>query len=96
VPALLFAAAEFIQLVSTEANELATNEHKSTITPEYVMRALVQLGFEEWADDVKHSHEQFKTEAKREWQSWQLYAGSSGLEGDQACCCDAQRLAVVC
>jgi hypothetical protein len=27
------AAAEFIQLLSTEANELATKHHKSTITP---------------------------------------------------------------
>jgi hypothetical protein len=59
-------AAEFIQLVSTEANELAMREHKSTITPEFVVRALQQLGFEEWADDVKRSHELFKAEAKRE------------------------------
>jgi ribonucleotide monophosphatase NagD (HAD superfamily) len=64
--------AEFIQLLSSEANELAMGDNKSTITPEHVVRALQQLGFEEWADDVKHSHEQFKAEAKRERRCWLL------------------------
>jgi hypothetical protein len=64
---VLYHPAEFIQLLSSEANELAMGDNKSTITPEHVVRALQQLGFEEWADDVKHSHEQFKAEAKREW-----------------------------
>ncbi|KAF6259690.1 histone-fold-containing protein [Scenedesmus sp. NREL 46B-D3] len=62
---LMDCCTEFIQLLSSEANELAMAEQKSTITPEYVTRALQQLGFEEWADDVKHSHEQFKAEAKQ-------------------------------
>jgi hypothetical protein len=36
---------------------------------------LQQLGFEEWADDVKHSHEQFKAEAKHEgvWSLWRAW-----------------------
>jgi predicted ATP-dependent protease len=57
--------AEFIQLLSSEANELAMGDNKSTITPEHVVRALRQLGFDEWAEDVQQSYENFKTEAKR-------------------------------
>jgi hypothetical protein len=38
--AFAFALKEFIQLVSSEANEVATKEHKSTIVPEHVMKAL--------------------------------------------------------
>lgn len=33
---------------------------------EHVMRALQQLGFDEWAAEVKASHEEFKEEAKSE------------------------------
>uniref|UniRef100_A0A383W0H4 Transcription factor CBF/NF-Y/archaeal histone domain-containing protein n=1 Tax=Tetradesmus obliquus TaxID=3088 RepID=A0A383W0H4_TETOB len=62
---LMDCCTEFIQLLSSEANELAMGDNKSTITPEHVVRALTQLGFEEWADDVRSSHEQFKAEAKQ-------------------------------
>eukprot|EP00882_Tetradesmus_deserticola_P009821 GHRQ01010378.1.p2 GENE.GHRQ01010378.1~~GHRQ01010378.1.p2 ORF type:complete len:122 (+),score=61.79 GHRQ01010378.1:400-765(+) len=62
---LMDCCTEFIQLLSSEANELAMADQKSTITPEYVTRALQQLGFEEWAEQVKTSHEQFKAEAKQ-------------------------------
>ena len=34
---------------------------------EHVMRALQQLGFDEWAAEVKASHEEFKEEAKSEF-----------------------------
>lgn len=57
---------EFVQLLSSEANELATADNKSTITPEHVVRALQQLGFSDWADDVRAHNEHFKAEAKRE------------------------------
>lgn len=36
------------------------------ITPEHVIRALQQLGFGDWAADVREQHEHFKSEAKRE------------------------------
>jgi len=65
--------AEFIQLLSSEANELAMGDNKSTITPEHVVRALRQLGFDEWAEDVQQSYENFKTEAKREY-CWRISA----------------------
>ena len=37
---------EFIQLLSSEANEVATKEKKNTIQPEHVISALKELGFE--------------------------------------------------
>eukprot|EP00775_Hariotina_reticulata_P012429 gene12429-12565_t len=63
---LMDCCTEFIQLLSSEANELAMGDNKSTITPEHVVRALRQLGFDDWAEDVQQSYENFKTEAKRE------------------------------
>ncbi|KAF8065448.1 DNMT2 [Scenedesmus sp. PABB004] len=62
---LMDCCTEFIQLLSSEANDLATSESKSTITPEHVVRALGQLGFEDWAADVRRHHEQFKADAKQ-------------------------------
>jgi len=43
---LSFLWTEFIQLLSSEANEIATKEKKNTIQPEHVMSALKELGFE--------------------------------------------------
>eukprot|EP00879_Flechtneria_rotunda_P004684 GHRR01004947.1.p1 GENE.GHRR01004947.1~~GHRR01004947.1.p1 ORF type:complete len:182 (+),score=75.88 GHRR01004947.1:439-984(+) len=62
---LMDCCTEFIQLLSSESNELAMSEQKSTITPDHVVRALQQLGFDDWAEDVKTHHEQFKQEAKQ-------------------------------
>lgn len=70
------ACTEFVQLLSSEANELATADNKSMITPEHVIRALQQLGFGDWADDVREHHEHSKSEAKRE-----------GVRRAWRCCC---------
>jgi len=45
--------AEFVQLVSSEANDLSEKEKKTTITPEHVLAALEQLGFAEFQEDVR-------------------------------------------
>lgn len=63
-PAMSHFTAEFIQLLSSEANELASKDNKSTITPAHVERALNQLGFEEWAKDVKTYFEEYKRDQK--------------------------------
>ena len=55
---------EFIQLLSSEANDVATKEKKSTIQPEHVMTALRELGFSEFIEEVKLAWEQQKDEAK--------------------------------
>lgn len=59
--------AEFIQLVSSESNEVATKEVKNTISPEHVIRALEELGFSDFVDEVKVAWDQFKEESKREF-----------------------------
>eukprot|EP00878_Enallax_costatus_P004900 GHUV01005155.1.p1 GENE.GHUV01005155.1~~GHUV01005155.1.p1 ORF type:complete len:175 (+),score=62.13 GHUV01005155.1:429-953(+) len=61
---LMDCCTEFIQLLSSEANDLAGKDNKSTITPVHVERALDQLGFEEWARDVKQHHEEYKKDQK--------------------------------
>lgn len=45
--------AEFVQLVSSEANEVSDKEKKTTITPEHVLAALHQLGFSEFQEDLQ-------------------------------------------
>lgn len=82
---LMECCTEFIQLLSSESNELATKDHKSTITPEHVMRALQQLGFDEWAAEVKASHEEFKEEAKKapKFSSRKTKADLEGLTDEQ-------------
>ncbi len=59
-------AAEFVQLLSSEALEVATKEKKSTIQPEHVMAALTELGFSEFVEAVTQAWEQHKEEAKSE------------------------------
>jgi len=44
--------AEFVQLVSSEANDVSEKDKKTTITPEHVLSALEQLGFSEFQDDL--------------------------------------------
>ncbi|KAF5829419.1 histone-fold-containing protein [Dunaliella salina] len=55
---------EFIQLVSSEANEVSTREKKQTIGPEHVLKALKELDFEEFVGDVQSAWDQFKEESK--------------------------------
>ena len=43
---------EFIQLLSSEANEVATKEKRNMIQPEHVMSALRELGFSEFIPEV--------------------------------------------
>jgi down-regulator of transcription 1 len=41
---------EFVLSISSEANDISTKENKTTITPEHVLRALKQLGFDEFIE----------------------------------------------
>lgn len=58
------APTEFIQLVSSEANEVATREKRQTIGPEHVIKAMRELGFEEFVEGVNSAWEQFKEDSK--------------------------------
>ena len=50
--------AEFVQLLSSEANEIATKEKKNTITPEHLLKAIRDLGFTDFIEEVTATMEQ--------------------------------------
>ena len=62
----LSCCAEFIQLVTAEANQMVDSEKKQTMSPEHVLRAIQQLEFDNWQADLTSTISEFKTEAKGE------------------------------
>lgn len=54
--------AEFINLVSSESNDVCNKEDKRTIAPEHVLKALQVLGFGEYIEEVYAAYEQHKYE----------------------------------
>jgi len=64
VDMLIGCCTEFIQLISSEANEFATKEGKNTILPEHVIKALNELGFSEFVSEINLTWEQYKEDAK--------------------------------
>ena len=61
-----FSYAEFVQLLSSEANEIATKEKKNTITPEHLLKAITELGFTDFIEEVTATMELHKEESKGE------------------------------
>ncbi|KAJ6969455.1 protein Dr1 [Populus alba x Populus x berolinensis] len=53
---------EFINLVSSESNDVCSREDKRTIAPEHVLKALEVLGFGEYIEEVYAAYEQHKLE----------------------------------
>uniref|UniRef100_A0A0D3GZR8 Transcription factor CBF/NF-Y/archaeal histone domain-containing protein n=1 Tax=Oryza barthii TaxID=65489 RepID=A0A0D3GZR8_9ORYZ len=51
---------EFINLLSSESNEVCSREDKKTIAPEHVLRALQDLGFREYIEEVQAAYEHHK------------------------------------
>ncbi|KAK6276044.1 hypothetical protein POUND7_005753 [Theobroma cacao] len=54
--------AEFINLISSESNDVCNREDKRTIAPEHVLKALEVLGFGEYIEEVYAAYEQHKIE----------------------------------
>jgi len=52
--------AEFVQLLSSGANEVCEKESKKTITPEHVLKALMELGLGQFHDEVAEEYERHK------------------------------------
>jgi len=44
---------EFIHLISAQANEICEKDAKKTISPEHIVTALKELGFESYVDEVE-------------------------------------------
>jgi down-regulator of transcription 1 len=55
---------EFVQLLSSEANEICEKDAKKTITPEHVLRALKQLGFERYHKEVAEELDKIKLDER--------------------------------
>ncbi|KAG8903205.1 negative cofactor 2 transcription regulator complex subunit ncb2, partial [Tulasnella sp. 403] len=56
--------AEFIHLISSEANEICEKESKKTISPEHVVGALKVLGFEGYVEEVEEVLKDHKQQQK--------------------------------
>ncbi|KAI9875282.1 MAG: hypothetical protein M1830_008660 [Pleopsidium flavum] len=67
---LIECCVEFITLISSEANDIAEKEAKKTIACDHVEKALRELGFDEYVQevlDVASEHkEQLKTREKKQ------------------------------
>ncbi|XP_057466415.1 protein Dr1 homolog isoform X2 [Actinidia eriantha] len=59
---LIECCVEFINLISSESNEVCSKEEKKTIAPEHVLKALEVLGFGEYMEDVYAAYEQHRLE----------------------------------
>ncbi|KAJ4961523.1 hypothetical protein NE237_021433 [Protea cynaroides] len=53
---------EFINLISSESNEVCSREEKRTIAPEHVLKALEVLGFGAYIEEVYAAYEQHRLE----------------------------------
>jgi hypothetical protein len=67
---------EFVQLVSTQANEASAKDGKATITPEHVLSALDKAGFGDLVPEVRLAWEAFKDDAKQG--GWRGGGGAGG------------------
>jgi len=61
---LMECCVEFIQLLSTEANDIAEREAKKTIAGEHVVKALQDLGFPEFVGEVQALVQEHKEHLK--------------------------------
>lgn len=57
---LIDCCVEFITLVSSEANDIAEREAKKTIAAEHVVKALKDLGFEEYIEQIQEVAQEHK------------------------------------
>ncbi|KAJ8641920.1 hypothetical protein MRB53_018614 [Persea americana] len=62
VATYMFVLSEFINLISSESNEVCSREEKRTIAPEHVLKALEVLGFGDYIEEVYAAYEQHKLE----------------------------------
>lgn len=59
---LIDCCVEFIQMISTQANEIAEKEAKKTIACEHVTNALTELGFADYVPELLAVAKEFKTQ----------------------------------
>lgn len=62
---LLNCCSEFIHLLASEASEISEKQQKKVISAEHVVEALKTLGFQEYIEDVKAVHREYKEQASK-------------------------------
>lgn len=55
---------EFVNLISSEANEVCNKESKTTIHPDHVIKALTELQYTEFLPEVQEVWDKYKSEHK--------------------------------
>lgn len=55
---------EFVSLVSSEANDVSGREKRNTIHPDHVIKALQELGLQEFVEEVTAAWDVWKEESK--------------------------------
>ncbi|KAI9117682.1 hypothetical protein K1719_011848 [Acacia pycnantha] len=63
---LIECCVEFINLVSSESNEVCNREDRRTIAPEHVLKALQVLGFSDYIEEVYAAYEQHRLETMQD------------------------------
>jgi histone H3/H4 len=82
---LIECCVEFINLISSESNEVCNKEDKRTIAPEHVLKALQVLGFGEYVEEVYAAYEQHKYETMQDSQrSVKMNSGAEMTEEEAA------------
>ncbi|KAH7686166.1 Class 2 transcription repressor NC2 beta subunit (Dr1) protein [Dioscorea alata] len=71
---------EFINLVSSESNEVCSREDKRTIAPEHVLKALEVLGFGEYIEEVYAAYEQHRQETLQDSPKGGKFSGNEMTE----------------
>jgi len=61
---LIDCCVEFIHLVSSEANEICEKETKKTISADHVVKALIELGFEDYVQEIQEITVEHKEQQK--------------------------------
>jgi histone H3/H4 len=61
---LIDCCVEFITLISSEANDIAEREAKKTIASEHVVKALEDLGFNEYVDQINEVAQEHREHQK--------------------------------
>ena len=69
---ILTCCKEFIHLVSSEANDICNVQTKKTISPDHIIAALGRLGFNQYLEEIKGVHAQFKSQASNKKKSNRL------------------------
>lgn len=55
---------EFVSLVSSESNDVSNREKRNTIHPDHVLKALHELGLQEFVREVTSTWQTWKEESK--------------------------------